>query len=153
MTSYVANQWLIIHLIGYLTASAAFTAAFAAAAGYYLQERMLKKKQVNALQRLLPALGACDRLAYRTAAFGFVMLTMGIIARAVWSQMTRGALCHCEPGEPWLLVTWLVYAAYLHVRGIGGWRGKWANRLLTAGFVTVLLNWADYGFQITGWRW
>jgi len=68
------------------------------------------------------------------------MLTLGVVTGAPWAQTAWGRYWNWDPKETWSLVTWLVYAAYLHVRVVRGWRGKWANRLLLIGFATVLVT-------------
>jgi ABC-type transport system involved in cytochrome c biogenesis permease subunit len=150
MLTHLGNQWSLVHFVSCLIAFAGFAAAFVASAGYVLQERLLKTKRVNAAQRYLPALGSADRVAYRMAAFGFLMLTLGMVAGAVRSQITSGGFWRWEPMETWSLITWLVYAAYLHVRVISGWRGKWTNRLLAAGFACVILTLFWSGFLVHG---
>lgn len=145
------GQWAFVYFASCLIAFAGFAAAFAASAVYVLQERMLKAKRVNGVQRHLPALGNADRLAYRMAAFGFLMLTVGMIAGALRSLATAGHIL-LEPSGAWLLITWLVYAAYLHVRGISGWRGAWTNRLLAIGFACVVAALCRVGLSINGWH-
>lgn len=132
--------WRVIHIVSCLAASAGFAAAFAACVSYKLQERMLKTKQTSVLQHILPSLDYADRLAYKMVAFGFLMLAVGIVTGAVWSGTVRGTFWRWDPKETWSLITWLIYAAYLHIRVVSGWRGKWGNWLLTAGFACVLVT-------------
>ena len=139
MFIHVGSQWSVIHIASSLIAFAGFAAAFVACVGCIVQERMLKLKRVNSIQQRLPPLGSAERTAYKMAAFGFTMLTLGMVAGLLQSQTTTGSFWHWDVGRTWSLVTWLVYAAYLHVRGINGWRGKWTNRLLVAGFACALM--------------
>ena len=134
------SRWLAIHVISSLLAYASFILAFAATLGYIIQERLLKSKRINALQQQLPSLDAVDHLAYKMVALGFPMLTLGVVTGAMWAQTAWGSYWSWDPKETWSLVTWLVYAAYLHMRIVRGWRGKWANRLLLIGFAAVLVT-------------
>ena len=134
------SRWLAIHVISSLVAYASFILAFAATLGYIIQERLLKSKRINALQQQLPSLDAVDHLAYKMVALGFPMLTLGVVTGAMWAQTAWGSYWSWDPKEIWSLVTWLVYAAYLHMRIVRGWRGKWANRLLLIGFAAVLVT-------------
>ena len=133
------NPWSVIHIVSCLAAFAGFAAAFVAYVGYKMQEHMLKTKQINVLQQFLPSLDRADRLAYRMVAFGFLMLALGIVTGTVWSRTVMGTFWRWDPIETWSLITWLVYAAYLHIRVVSGWRGKWANWLLVAGFTCALV--------------
>ena len=51
---------------------------------------------------------------YKTIGTGYVLLTLGIIAGAVWANEAWGSYWSWDPKETWALVTWLVYATYLH---------------------------------------
>ena len=134
------SRWSAIHVASILVAYASFILAFAATLGYIVQERLLKSKRISLLQQQLPSLDAVDHLAYRMVAIGFPMLTLGVVTGALWAQTAWGSYWKWDPKETWSLVTWLVYAAYLHMRIVRGWRGKWANRLLLIGFAAVLVT-------------
>lgn len=146
------NHWSFAHVYSCLIAFASFFGAFVASTVYVIHEYMLKSKRGFGIQKFLPSLGISDRISYRMAAFGFFMLTVGLIAFAVGSQLTSGSFWHWNLKHSWLLITWLVYAAYLHVRGISGWRGKLTNRLLTAGFVCVVITLSVSNFMTNNWH-
>ncbi len=146
----LGNRWAAIHIISSLAAYASFALAFGAALGYMLQEKMLKAKRITVLQRHLPSLDSLDGLAYKMVAFGFPMLTLGIITGALWAQTAWGKYWEWDPKETASLITWLVYAAYLHVRMVQGWRGKWSNRLLAIGFLCVLITYIGVTFFLPG---
>lgn len=132
------SKWSAIHVMSSLAAYASFVLAFAATLVYLIQENLLKSKRISAIQQRLPSLDAVDHLTYKMIALGFPMLTLGVVTGALWAQTAWGSYWNWDPKETWSLVTWLVYAAYLHMRIVRGWRGKWANRLLLIGFITVL---------------
>ena len=144
------NRWSTIHIASCLIGYAGFVLAFGSALGYILQESMLKAKRINVFQKRLPPLDVMDRFAYKTVALGFPMLTLGVVTGALWAQAAWGSYWHWDPKETWALVTWLVYAAYLHVRIVQGWRGKWANRLLMTGFACVLVTYFGVNFLASG---
>ncbi len=146
----LGNRWSAVHIVSSLAAYASFVLAFGAAVGYMLQERMLKAKRITLLQRHLPSLDSLDDLAYRMVAFGFPMLTLGVITGAIWAQTAWGTYWGWDPKETWSLITWLVYAAYLHVRIVQGWRGKWSNRLLVIGFGCVLITYVGVTLFMPG---
>jgi cytochrome c-type biogenesis protein CcsB len=144
------SHWSSIHVTTSLISYASFALAFGAAIGYILQERMLKAKRITVLQKHLPSLDVMDHLAYRMVAIGFPMLTLGVITGSLWAQTAWGSYWNWDPKETWSLITWLVYAAYLHVRIVQGWRGKWANRLLIAGFACILITYFGVNFLAAG---
>lgn len=81
-----------------------------------------------------------DRLSYHTVIIGFPFLTLVIILGAIWADIAWGQYWSWDPKETASLVTWLLYACYLHARIARGWRGKKAAILLIIGFAAVLLT-------------
>ncbi len=89
-----------------------------------------------------------DNISYRMIGLGFPLLTIGIIAGAVWANEAWGSYWSWDPKETWALITWLVFAAYLHARITKGWQGRRPALLAAAGFVVV---WVCYlGVNILG---
>ncbi|MCT7951039.1 c-type cytochrome biogenesis protein CcsB [Ancylothrix sp. C2] len=89
-----------------------------------------------------------DNISYRVIGLGFPLLTIGIIAGAVWANEAWGSYWSWDPKETWALITWLVFAAYLHARITKGWQGRKPALLAGAGFVVV---WICYlGVNILG---
>lgn len=54
--------------------------------------------------------------AYRMAAAGFGLLTLGLFLGSVWGKLAWGDWWGWDPKELWSLVGWLVYAIYFHAR-------------------------------------
>lgn len=89
-----------------------------------------------------------DNISYRIIGLGFPLLTIGIIAGGVWANEAWGSYWSWDPKETWALITWLVFAAYLHARITRGWQGRRPAILASAGFVVV---WVCYlGVNILG---
>nr|YP_010027141.1 CcsA [Acrostichum speciosum]QOS04077.1 CcsA [Acrostichum speciosum] len=57
-----------------------------------------------------------DKWAYHTISVGFSFLTIGILSGAVWANEAWGSYWSWDPKETWALITWLIYAVYLHTR-------------------------------------
>ena len=133
------SNWRYLHILCALTSYASFVLSFAAAIGYLVQEAMLKAKRFTLIQHL-PSLDDADRLAYRMVAFGFLLLTCGIVTGSIWAQSAWGSYWSWDRKEIWSLFTWLVYAVYLHVRILQRWHGKWATRLLIFGFCCIIMT-------------
>ena len=64
-----------------------------------------------------------DDYIYRTIQVGFLLLTIGIILGGVWANQSWGRYWDWDPKETWAFISWIVYAAYLHLRVTGWARG------------------------------
>ena len=107
------------------------------------------------IQRLTLA-DTLDNLSYRIIGLGFPLLTIGIIAGAVWANEAWGSYWSWDPKETWALVTWLVFAAYLHSRITKGWQGRRPAILAATGFAVVWIcylgvNLLGKGLHSYGW--
>jgi cytochrome c-type biogenesis protein CcsB len=107
------------------------------------------------LQRLSLA-DTLDNLSYRIIGLGFPLLTIGIISGGVWANEAWGSYWSWDPKETWALITWLMFAAYLHTRITRGWQGRRPAYLATAGFVVVWIcylgvNLLGKGLHSYGW--
>jgi cytochrome c-type biogenesis protein CcsB len=78
-----------------------------------------------------------DNWSYRTIGLGFPLLTIGIISGAVWANEAWGSYWSWDPKETWALITWLIFAAYIHARLSKGWEGEKAAILGSCGFFVV----------------
>jgi len=97
-----------------------------------------------------------DNLSYRVIGLGFPLLTIGIIAGAVWANDAWGSYWSWDPKETWALITWLVFAAYLHARITKGWQGRRPAIIASTGFVVVWIcylgvNLLGKGLHSYGW--
>jgi cytochrome c-type biogenesis protein CcsB len=89
-----------------------------------------------------------DNISYRTIGIGFCFLTLGILSGAVWANETWGTYWSWDPKETWALITWLIFAIYLHTRLLYGWTGKKSAILGSCGFVLI---WVCYlGVNLLG---
>ena len=94
----------------------------------------------------LNLLESIDNLSYRTISFGFPMLTIGIIAGAVWANEAWGSYWSWDPKETWALITWLVFASYLHARITKSWQGEKPAMIASLGFVVVWICYLGVNF-------
>ena len=104
----------------------------------------------------LNLLETLDNLSYRIIGLGFPLLTTGIVAGAVWANEAWGAYWSWDPKETWALITWFVFAAYLHARITKSWQGKRPAILASIGFVVVWIcylgvNFLGKGLHSYGW--
>ncbi len=101
-------------------------------------------------------LDSIDNLSYRTIGLGFPLLTIGIIAGAVWANEAWGSYWSWDPKETWALITWLIFASYLHSRLTKSWTGKKPAILAAIGFLVVWIcylgvNFLGKGLHSYGW--
>ncbi|MBM5799822.1 MAG: c-type cytochrome biogenesis protein CcsB [Cyanobacteria bacterium K_DeepCast_35m_m2_023] len=97
-----------------------------------------------------------DSLSYRTITVGFLLLSVGLVSGAVWANEAWGSWWSWDPKETWALITWLVYAAYLHTRLIRGWQGRKPALVASAGLVVIAVcyigvNLLGIGLHSYGW--
>nr|BDA97101.1 cytochrome c biogenesis protein [Cryptomonas borealis] len=112
--------------------------------------------KIQTKQHNMSLLESLDNLSYRTIGFGFPLLTIGIIAGAVWANEAWGSYWSWDPKETWALITWLVFAAYLHTRITRSWQGKRPAMLASLGFIIVWVcylgvNFLGKGLHNYGW--
>jgi cytochrome c-type biogenesis protein CcsB len=94
----------------------------------------------------LNLLESVDNLSYRTISFGFPLLTIGIIAGAVWANEAWGSYWSWDPKETWALITWLVFASYLHARLTRSWQGRKPAYIASIGFIVVWICYLGVNF-------
>lgn len=97
-----------------------------------------------------------DNISYRIIGLGFPLLTIGIIAGAVWANEAWGSYWSWDPKETWAFITWLVFAAYLHARITRNWQGRRPALLAATGFIVVWIcylgvNLLGKGLHSYGW--
>jgi len=104
----------------------------------------------------LSLLQTVDIWSYRIIGLGFPFLTIGIISGAVWANEAWGSYWSWDPKETWALITWLVFAMYLHSRLLKGWQGEKAAILGSFGFFVIWIcylgvNFLGKGLHSYGW--
>ncbi|MFQ5682800.1 MAG: c-type cytochrome biogenesis protein CcsB [Candidatus Binatia bacterium] len=142
------TYWLPFHVTFALLGNAVFALAFGVSLMYLLQESQLKKKKTTVLNKRFPSLEKLDRLNYVFLAWGFPLMTLGIITGSLWAGVHWGRYWSWEPREISSAVTWLLYGALLHGRITAGLRGKKAALWTLVGFAVVLgyFLWGNYLF-------
>ncbi|MBX9669989.1 MAG: c-type cytochrome biogenesis protein CcsB [Candidatus Obscuribacterales bacterium] len=89
-----------------------------------------------------------DDISYRCIAIGFPLLTIGIITGGLWANHAWGSYWSWDPKESMALVTWLSYAAYIHLRV---YREMKAEKLALVAVVGLILTLLTYlGFNTLG---
>ncbi|RLB77892.1 MAG: c-type cytochrome biogenesis protein CcsB [Deltaproteobacteria bacterium] len=132
------SNWLIAHVITCFLGYAAFAIAFGISLMYLLKQRNAESKS-NFLSHF-PKSRVLDELTHQMVMFGFLFLSIGIITGAVWANSAWGSYWSWDPKETWSLITWFVYATFLHARMMRGWSGKRIAYLSIIGFMAVIFT-------------
>jgi ABC-type transport system involved in cytochrome c biogenesis permease subunit len=98
----------------------------------------------------LPPGEQIENLVYRAIQVGFPLLTLGIVTGSVWANYAWGRPWGWDPKETWSLITWIVYALYLHTRFTHGWKGRRAVLLAIIGFFVVVFTFLGVNVGLTG---
>lgn len=122
LTSTLASWWLNIHVAFAKLCYGAFVVSFALALVYLYRERA-KGALADVLAKL-PTQEVIDDLEFRFVGVGFVFLGIMIVAGAIWANQAWGRYWAWDPIETWSLISWVVYALYLHTRLTLGWKGR-----------------------------
>jgi cytochrome c-type biogenesis protein CcsB len=124
---------LTVHVAMAMLSYGIFATSFGAAVGYLIQGQ---KDRVT----WLPSHKVLDEVAYRAVIIGFPIFAALIILGSWWASIAWGRYWGWDPKETASLVTWLIYAVYLHARNQRGWAGRPSALILVVGFGAVLFT-------------
>ncbi|WP_221565264.1 c-type cytochrome biogenesis protein CcsB [Alkalihalobacillus sp. TS-13] len=120
---------------------------------YVLFRLALRKRLGAALKPLLKNINTdlVDEISYRAIAIGFPVFTLGaLIFAMIWAQAAWTRFWGWDPKEVWALITFLFYAAYLHLRLTRDWHGEKSAWLCVLGFVIIMFNLIAVNIVIVG---
>ena len=112
---------------------------------YYEAKLFSPSDEISELGKL-KLLQSLDNWSYRIIGLGFPFLTIGIIAGGVWANEAWGSYWSWDPKETWALITWIVFATYLHSRITKGWEGKKTAVLGSIGFFVIWICYLGVNF-------
>ncbi len=102
------------------------------------------------LKSYVPSPDMLEDVNYRMIAIGWPLLTAGIITGAVWANSAWGTYWGWDPKETWSLITWFVYAVYLHSRYVRGWKGNQMAVISALGFLSVIVTFLGVNLVLSG---
>ncbi len=141
------SGWLAIHVMTAIISYGSFGVAFAVSLMFLLRQR----NQNSAFwQQNIPQEQKLDSISYRAVSLGFLFLTLVIVTGAIWAEQAWGSYWSWDPKETWALITWIIYAIYLHLRIGKGWKGRSAAIFAVVGFVCVIFTYIGVNTLLPG---
>jgi ABC-type transport system involved in cytochrome c biogenesis permease subunit len=98
----------------------------------------------------LPDPRKLEDITYRVIIAGWPLLTIGIVMGGMWANEAWGRFWGWDPKETWALITWVVYAGYLHTRITMGWSGKRPAAIAVFAFAVVVFTFMGVNLGLTG---
>ncbi|MEI6148247.1 MAG: c-type cytochrome biogenesis protein CcsB [bacterium] len=137
------SNWLSFHVMTCFLGYGGFAISALVAVGFLVADRKGSAVQAETKTSL-------EAVLTQTISFGFLFLTLGILTGAVWANSAWGTYWSWDPKETWSLITWFIYAAFLHCRFMRGWRGRRAAWISIIGFLSVLFTYYGVNFLLSG---
>lgn len=120
---------------------------------YLLIRLMTRKKIAQLLQPFASKvnLTLMDEISYRSVVIGFPLFALGgLFFAMIWAQIAWSRFWGWDPKEVWALITFLFYAAFLHLRIGREWTGEKTAWLAIIGFGTIIFNQIFVNLVIAG---
>ena len=127
------SYWLPVHV-----SSASIGASVGLVSGAFALLYLLRMRQprgeehgfLGAILRPLPDAKTLDQIAYKTAVVTLPLFGIGVVFGAIWAEVAWGRFWGWDAKETVSMITWILYAAYLHARATAGWKSTaaaWIN--------------------------
>ncbi|MDU1029413.1 MAG: cytochrome c biogenesis protein CcsA [Clostridiales bacterium] len=136
MAPALRSPWLSVHVLSAMFSYSVLTVSFV------LSAVIAARPEDSTTIKL-------DEWAYRLVLLGLPLLTVMLVTGSVWAEYAWGSFWSWDWKEVWALVTWLVYALYLHLR-VSGWRNKKAAVLNILGFAVVVFTFFGVSYLLPG---
>jgi cytochrome c-type biogenesis protein CcsB len=144
------SVWFLIHIVAAAISGAAFNIGGVMSILYLVKKRAEDRNNVHGYLERLPSSRKIDLIAYRFLAFAFPLWTFTVVAGAIWAEYAWGRYWGWDPKETWALVTWVIYAGYLHARSTAGWRGTRAAVIAIVGLASFWFNFVGINLFVSG---
>ena len=141
------SNWLAFHVSTAIISYGSFGVSFAVSLIFLVRE---KQKDNSFWEKHVPKRERLDMISYRAVSLGLLFLTFTIITGAIWAERAWGSYWSWDPKETWSLVTWIIYALYLHLRVQRGWKGKSAAIFAVIGFICVIFTYIGVNTLLPG---
>lgn len=140
------SYWLWLHVSVTLLGEAFFAVAFITSIMYLAADSKKKNEKKSSLSA-----EKLDSISYRCIAIGFPLFTLGgLVFGMVWAYKAWGTYWSWDPKEVWSLITWFVFALYLHTRLVLGWKGRRSAWIAIIGFLAALFTYFGVNYVLSG---
>jgi cytochrome c-type biogenesis protein CcsB len=140
------SYWLWLHVSITLIGEAFFAVAFITSIMYLVADSKEKKGKKTGLPST-----KLDSISYRCVAVGFPIFTLGgLVFGMIWAYKAWGSYWSWDPKEVWSLITWFVFALYLHTRVVMGWKGRRSALIAILGFLAALFTYFGVNYLLAG---
>jgi cytochrome c-type biogenesis protein CcsB len=144
------SVWFLIHIVAAAISGATFNIGGLLSILYLVKKRAEDRGTVRGYLARLPSARRIDLITYRLHAFAFPLWTFTVAAGAIWAEYAWGRYWGWDPKETWALVTWVIYACYLHARSTAGWRGSRAAVIAIVGLASFWFNFVGINLLVSG---
>jgi len=142
------SYWLWLHVSVTLLGEAFFAVAFITSIMYLAADSREKKGKTKKSGISSEKL---DSISYRCIAIGFPLFTLGgLVFGMIWAYYAWGRYWSWDPKEVWSLITWFVFALYLHTRIVMGWKGRRSAVVAILGFLAALFTYFGVNYLLAG---
>jgi len=140
------SYWLWLHVSVTMIGESFFAVAFVTSIMYLIADSKEKKGRKTGLSA-----EKLDSVSYRCVAIGFPLFTLGgLVFGMVWAYKAWGTYWSWDPKEVWSLITWFVFALYLHTRLVMGWKGRRSAVIAILGFLAALFTYFGVNYLLAG---
>ena len=137
------STWFALHIGSATFSYAAFAISGGLGVHYLLQ---LKKGHAEKESRMVQT----DYMIYRLICLGFLLLTVVILSGVIWAEQAWSRWWSWDPKETWALITWILYAIFLHQRIRMKWQGKRMAWFAIIAVICVLFTFAGVNKLLPG---
>jgi len=142
------SYWLWLHVSVTILGEAFFAVAFVTSIMFLVAESRERRGRASSSGLTAERL---DSISYRSIAIGFPLFTLGgLVFGMVWAYKAWGAYWSWDPKEVWSLITWFVFALYLHTRIVMGWKGRRSAAIAVIGFLAALFTYFGVNYLLAG---
>jgi len=142
------SYWLWLHVSVTLLGEAFFAVAFVTSLLFLRADARSRK---DAGREWAGLAAKYDEVSYRAIAAGFPLFTLGgLVFGMIWAYRAWGSYWSWDPKEVWSLITWLVFALYLHTRIVMGWKGRRSAVIAVLGFLAALFTYFGVNYLLSG---
>ncbi|MBD3413772.1 MAG: c-type cytochrome biogenesis protein CcsB [Candidatus Aminicenantes bacterium] len=142
------SYWLWLHVSVTLLGEAFFAIAFVTSIMYLVSK---SKKETSSKRKNTLNPERWDFISYKCIAVGFPLFTLGgLVFGMIWAYQSWGRYWGWDPKEVWSLITWFVFALYLHTRLVMGWKGKRSAFIAILGFLAALFTYFGVNYVLAG---